>query len=70
MRCNPFFGDAAEQLPAAPDNQEASNPPESSKWSHSRSIQARTAQQWLKKLGQEWGTVRMGVMWMTMSERM
>ena len=55
------LSDAAEQVPAAQSNQEASGPPESSKPSQSQSIRARTARQWLKKLGLEWGTVRKGV---------
>jgi hypothetical protein len=45
------LGDAAEQVPAVQDNQEASGSPESSKPSQCRSIRARTARQWLTKLG-------------------
>ena len=55
------LSDAAEQVPAVQDNQEASNTSESSKLFQSHSIKARTARQLLKKLWLEWGTLHKGV---------
>ena len=44
-----------------PSNQENDNTASTEKPPRSRTIGARTAQNWLKKLGLEWKTVRKGV---------